>query len=400
MAVGHAEAQAERTDLMGLLDMLFGGESQPQQNSLPMEELRQLGLSDGLINYYQQEQAKAQKAAMWNNVINGAANIASGAQGMGARFGGGGDGGGGSSGPGANTPLSLDGLVDRAMKFSQLRSQIQGQQNLAELRKAIAADPNLTPQQRQVFTANPALYDDVIKEQVTDKGPAEAQIYQRVAQEMKAQGQTPPSFGQWLPEYRRSGQQNINVNTGKSLAEGLVSNFIDNVPKTQSAASDISTIHSARDALDAGIFTGQGADLQKGVAKVGSMLGIEDGRLQNTEMFQQATAARVFDIVKGLGTGSGITDADREFAREASAGNIKFEEGTIRRLLDIQERANRAKITLHNKRAQSILEANPDLAKTGLAETLMIPEPPAYKSLAERAQEELDRRAALRKGQR
>jgi hypothetical protein len=377
---------------MGLLDMLFGGDGQPQQNNLPMDELRQLGLSDGLINYYQQEQAKAQKAQMWNNAINGVANIASGAQGMGPRFGGGGDGGGGSSGPGANTPLGLDGLVDRAMKFSQLRSQIQSQQNLAALRRAISEDPNLTPQQRQVFTANPALYDDVIKSQVTDKGPAEVQIYNRVAAELKNAGQPVPSLNQWLPEYRRSGQQNITVNTGKTLAEGLASNFIDSVPKAQSAASDISAIHTARDALEGGIFTGQAADIQKGVAKIGSVLGIEDSRLGNTEAFMQAQAGRVFDIVKGLGTGAGITDADREFAREAAGGNIKFEEGTIRRLLDIQERANRAKITIHNSRANSILEKNPDLAKTGLAETLLIPEPPAYKTLQQRAQEELDRR--------
>lgn len=122
---------------MGLLDMIFGGDSQPQQNNLPMEELRQLGLSDGLINYYQQEQAKAQKQAMWNNLFNGAANIASGAQGMGARFGGGSDGSGGSSGPGANTPLSLDGLVDRALKFSQVREGLAKQRQSAEARAAI-----------------------------------------------------------------------------------------------------------------------------------------------------------------------------------------------------------------------------------------------------------------------
>lgn len=151
---------------MGLLDMLFGGESQPQQNSLPMEELRQLGLSDGLINYYQQEQAKAQKQAMWNNLFNGAANIASGAQGMGARFGGGGDGGGGSSGPGANTPLSLDGLVDRALKFSQVKQSLLSQQNIAQIRQAIAADPNLTPQEKQAYATNPESYLKLIEKGV------------------------------------------------------------------------------------------------------------------------------------------------------------------------------------------------------------------------------------------
>ena len=376
---------------MGLLDMLFGGDNQPT-NNLPMDELRQLGLSDGLINYYQQEQAKAQKAQMWNNAINGVANIASGAQGMGPRFGGGGDGGGGSSGPGANSPLGLDGLVDRALKFSQLRSGIQKQQSQADLRKAIMDDPNLTPAQRQAALADMSIYLKAQETQMSDKGPSEVQIYNRLVAEKKNAGEPIPSFGQWLPEYRRSGQPNINVNTQRSLAEGLAGNFIENLPKAQSAASDISAIHTARDALEGGIFTGQAADIEKGVAKIGSVLGIEDSRLGNTEAFMQAQAGRVFDIVKGLGTGAGITDADREFAREAAGGNIRFEEGTIRRLLDIQERANRAKITIHNTRAKAVLDANPDIAKTGLAETLFIQEPPPYKSLQQRAQEELDRR--------
>lgn len=383
---------------MGLLDMLFGGDNQPT-NNLPMDELRQLGLSDGLINYYQQEQAKAQKAAMWNNAIAGAANIASGVQGMGPRFGGGGDGsGGGSSGPGANTPLSLDGLVDRAMKFSQLRSQIQNQQNLVELRKAIAADPNLSPQQKQTFLARPDLYDDVIKAQLTDKGPAEAQIYKRVADDMKGRGETPPTFDQWLPGYNQSKQQNISVNTGNSLAKELVGDFVGNLPKAQALATDIGAIHSARDALDSGIFTGQGADINQQIGKFGSLIGINDPRVQNTELFLQATAARVLPIVKNLGSGAGITDADRVFAEKLAAGNTKFEEGTLRRLLDISERANRAAITQHNEQAKAILEGNPDLVKAGLSKRLFVQEPGEYKTIQQRAQEELDRRRAAAAG--
>lgn len=377
---------------MGLLDMLFGGESQPQQNSLPMEELRQLGLSDGLINYYQQEQAKAQKAQMWNNVINGAANIASGAQGMGARFGGGGEGGGGSSGPGANTPLSLDGLVDRALKFSQVRSAMQSQQNLAQIRRAIAADPNLTPEQKSAMT--PEAYVDIIKSQATDKGPEAVQIYNRIATELKNSGKPVPPLSEWLPEYRRSGQQNINVNTGKSLAEGLVSDFVGGLPKAQALATDIGAIHSARDALESGIFTGQAANINQELGKFGSLIGINDPRVQNTELFLQATASRVLPIVKNLGSGSGITDADRMFAEKLAAGNVKFEQATLERLLDISERANRAAIMQHNQQAKAILEANPDLAKAGLSQRLFVQEPEGYKTRAQRAQEELDRRRA------
>lgn len=390
MAAAYAEKTA-RADLMGILDFFGGGSNNSQPTEDPsFAALRELGLPQGLLDAYQKEQDQNRRMQAMQMVIGGLGNAVSSYQGMAPvaapSLGVSNGGAGGLSG--------IDGLVDRAMKFSQLRAQIQGQQNLVELRKAIASDPNLTPQQRQTFMARPDLYDDVIKAQVTDKGPAEVQIYNRIANEMKQQGKTPPSLEQWLPEYRRSGQQNINVNTGKSLAEGLVSDFVGGLPKAQALATDIGAIHSARDALESGIFTGQTANINQEIGKFGSLIGINDPRVQNTELFLQATASRVLPIVKNLGSGSGITDADRMFAEKLAAGNVKFEQGTLERLLDISERANRAAIMQHNQQAKSILEANPDLAKAGLSQRLFVQEPEGYKTRAQRAQEELDRRRA------
>lgn len=390
MAADDAKETA-RANLMGILDFFGGSSNQAQAPDPSMAALRDLGMPQSLIDAYTAENEKNRRLQAMQMIIGGVGNAISGAQGMspvaapsiGAN-------GGGGSGLGG----SMDGLIDRAMKFSQLRAQTQAQQNLVELRKAIAADPNLSPQQKQTFLARPDLYDDVIKAQLTDKGPAEAQIYKRVAEDMKGRGETPPTFDQWLPGYNQSKQQNISVNTGNSLAKELVGDFVGSLPKAQALATDIGAIHSARDALDSGIFTGQGADINQQIGKFGSLIGINDPRVQNTELFLQATAARVLPIVKNLGSGAGITDSDRLFAEKLAAGNTKFEEGTLRRLLDISEKANRAAIAQHNEQAKAILEGNPDLVKAGLSKRLFVQEPGEYKTIQQRAQEELDRRRA------
>lgn len=395
MAANDAEETTARADLMGILDFFGDGSDKPAVNP-SMAAMRDLGMPQSLIDAYGAEQEKNRKMQAMQMIIGGIGNAVSGYQGMapvaapnlGASGGGGGGGGAG----------GIDGIVDRAMKFSQLRAQTQAQQNLVNLRKAIAADPNLTPQQRSVFDANPALYDDVIKAQITNKGPNEKQLYDQVASGMIARGETPPSFDKWLVDYKQSGATRIENRTGLTLNETLAKDFVESVPKVDALSGDIRSIHSARDALDNGIFTGNAAEINQQIAKFGNMIGINDPRVQNTELFLQATAQRVLPIVKNLGTGSGITDADRQFAEKLAAGNIKFEEGTLRRLLDIAEQANRAAIQKHNARAKNVLEKNPSLGQSGFAENLFVQEPEQYKTLQQRAQEELARRRAAAGG--
>jgi hypothetical protein len=50
----------------------------------------------------------------------------------------------------------------------------------------------------------------------------------------------------------------------------------------------------------------------------------------------------VVNIVKAFGSGSGISNADREYAEKMAGGQIKLDEASIKRILDIGERANAA----------------------------------------------------------
>lgn len=150
---------------MGILDFFGGGSS----DSAPAQDpsfaaLRELGLPQGLLDAYQKEQEQNRRMQAMQMVIGGIGNAVSGAQGMapvaapsiGASGGGGGSGGLG----------GIDGLVDRAMKFSQLREGIAKQQSVAELKRAIMADPQLTPAQKQAALVDPTIYKNYIENQL------------------------------------------------------------------------------------------------------------------------------------------------------------------------------------------------------------------------------------------
>ena len=161
---------------MGILDF-FGGGSEQQAASAPnpsMVAMRELGMPQSLIDAYAAEEEKNRRMQALQMIIGGVGNAISGWQGMapisapslGASSGGGGGGAGG-----------IDGIVDRAMKFSQLRAQVQGQQSAAQLRQAIDNDPRLTAQEKMLFKANPSAYDDLVKGDIANRiKPGEVEV--------------------------------------------------------------------------------------------------------------------------------------------------------------------------------------------------------------------------------
>jgi len=91
----------------------------------------------------------------------------------------------------------------------------------------------------------------------------------------------------------------------------------------------------AQQLLDDGIFTGLGADALVEVARVGSFFGIDSPTLENTQAFALERYAKVAQIIKDYGAGTGLSDADREFAL-AQAGVPTYEKATLERMLRIE----------------------------------------------------------------
>lgn len=156
---------------------------------------------------------------------------------------------------------------------------------------------------------------------------------------------------------------NTVQNATNPILEGLSTQFAKSREDAQGAADTVRSLHSARQQLEGGIIAGAGADQRLALQKVGALLGVADpSSIVNTETFRTQLKPVVLSTVKGLGAGSGISNADRDFALEAVGGSINLDEKTISRVLDITERAARAKIDRFNKQSQKMLETQPTLS--------------------------------------
>tara|TARA_B100000768_G_scaffold104707_1_gene97264 strand:- start:2230 stop:3483 length:1254 start_codon:yes stop_codon:yes gene_type:complete len=117
------------------------------------------------------------------------------------------------------------------------------------------------------------------------------------------------------------------------------------------------TINSAE-----GIFTGMGAEgiqlpLAKLLMKGGFISKDSEKMIENTEAFIANAGNMVAEVIKAFGAGTGLSDADREFAKGIVGGTVALTEASLKRLVKLQARATMRKIEMHNKKAENLPEA-------------------------------------------
>ena len=117
----------------------------------------------------------------------------------------------------------------------------------------------------------------------------------------------------------------------------LVNETVSNTIKAGGEASDTLAENArAQQLIDDGIFSGLGANAKVEIARLGSFFGIDTPTLENTQAFALERAAKVADIIQAYGAGTGLSDADREFAL-AQAGTPTLEVETLQRMLRIEK---------------------------------------------------------------
>ena len=156
-------------------------------------------------------------------------------------------------------------------------------------------------------------------------------------------------------------QRELGAVKGKQIETGLTA--------AQDAVSILDTIGTGRNLLDSGLITGFGANflLNAGQALKQAGIDLAADASANTQAYSAALAANVGRIIKLFGAGTGLSNADREYAEKMAGGNITLDERALRRILDINERAARNTIKTHNQ--------NVDKFKAG--EELKVREPAA-----------------------
>lgn len=173
-------------------------------------------------------------------------------------------------------------------------------------------------------------------------------------------------------------QSAVNISMGpqesafqQKLGQGQADQILANRVAAQDAASIIKTNQIGRDILNSGAITGAGANFIVGFDQALRTMGVNLGSdaSANSQAYVAAMAQNTGKLIKQFGAGTGLSDADRDYAERAAAGKITMDERAIRKVLDINDRAARNVIENHNRSVEGI--------KTNIPLTVEMPTTPA-----------------------
>jgi len=143
-------------------------------------------------------------------------------------------------------------------------------------------------------------------------------------------------------------------NIGGTMAEKImgegVSRMSDGLDAANKAVTSIESIDTSLENID-NMYTGYGATFRMDVARAARVAGIDISdadQIENTEQYASLAGARVADYITNLGAGTGLSDADREFAQKVVAGQIEMSPETMRRLLTTIRKQNVRTINQYN----------------------------------------------------
>jgi hypothetical protein len=181
----------------------------------------------------------------------------------------------------------------------------------------------------------------------------------RINAERAAAGQPPMSAEEWLTRPKTPStivNNNMGARADADIIAGLDKIIVEDFTKAGAAVTTIQKLQQARRSLNApgGIVSGDIlAPVRLETLKLASSLfGLPSEAAANTEAFQSSMKEIVLPLVKQLGTGNSISNADREFVEKATGGDIRLTEDAVRRIISVMERGQRNEIIKANEKLQ------------------------------------------------
>jgi hypothetical protein len=238
-------------------------------------------------------------------------------------------------------PLIEAGAFDGNLK--DLLPLLQGSKKGVELSKPFAGENNGTPIMLAVKSEEGM--DDIVVDALTQK-PAPA-------------GTTINKNGTSVEvNLNQEGRSAFIEQLGEKRANSLIDQFED--AKAASLKSDVIDTQWNTISQGAGILTGTGAEIKLGAWKLLKAVGLISGEgeqlISNTETFIANAGNLVAEVITAFGAGTGLSDADREFAKGIVGGTITLDGESLKRLIKLQARATRKKIQEHNKQIAKLGE--------------------------------------------
>jgi len=177
-------------------------------------------------------------------------------------------------------------------------------------------------------------------------------------------------FQDYQKELKKLGKTDVTQNVAlggnefiKAVGKGAGEAFTKRQEDARAAVGTLRNISEGRRLLDSGMITGAGADSIVKGGQILKTMGIPIGEtaeqtIANTQAFAANMGREVGNVIRAFGSGTGLSDADREYAEKIAGGRITLDEQAIRKLLDINERVAKAKINEYNKQAEELLKSD------------------------------------------
>ena len=126
----------------------------------------------------------------------------------------------------------------------------------------------------------------------------------------------------------------------EAMAEANVKNFVELNTKAQDARNMIELIDRQVGKLEGGMPTGLAANVELNLRRFGELIGLPyDPAVTNAETFISEAGKIVADQIKDFGSGTGLSDADREYAKLIAAADITTQQEALFSLLNIRRNA-------------------------------------------------------------
>ena len=140
----------------------------------------------------------------------------------------------------------------------------------------------------------------------------------------------------------------------KEIGKKLADDIVKSRDKATTSLLTADVLNNQWEAITSkiGVITGTGANFKLGLGKVLAAAGLisdkQEELLANTEAFAANAGNMVAEVISAFGAGSGLSNADREYATAMAAGNITVTEESIKKILRLQALATKRKIEVHN----------------------------------------------------
>jgi hypothetical protein len=141
------------------------------------------------------------------------------------------------------------------------------------------------------------------------------------------------------------------------LGAGQSKKILEDKTSALDAVAILETNQVAKDLLKSGVITGTGANFFVGLNSALQQAGLDFGyadAASNSQAYVSAMGANVGRLIKQFGAGTGLSNADREYAEKMAGGQITLTESALRKIIDINDRAANRVIDLHNRNVKDI----------------------------------------------